>query len=328
MFLRGKLRVFTLALSAGLLLAWSAAAQQVKDFPARALKIVVNVPAGGGVDATARVLADQLQRRWGHPVIIENRAGGGGNIGAEAVAVAEPDGYTLLASPPAAFTVNALLYKKLAFDPAALEPVAIMALSPNVLSVRANLPLKTVPEFLAFAKANPGKLTYASQGNGTTSHLTSEFLARRIGTQFVHVPYKGTAPALNDLIAGHIDFMISDLGSVLALHQAGKARIVGVTTAQRLPSLPDIPTLAESGVPGFASTTWYGLAAPAKTPAAITAKLNADIRDVMQMPEIAAKYVSMFIQPSTTTTAQMAEFVKAETVRWGEVIRAANVTLE
>ena len=320
--------VFSTLLAAGLLLVWSAFAQEPAGFPSRVLKIVVNVPAGGGVDATARVLADQLQHRWGHPVIIVNRAGAGGNIGAEAVAASDPDGYTLLASAPATFTVNAFLYKKLSYDPNTFEPVAIMARSPNVLSVRANLPVRNAQEFIVFAKANPGRLSYASQGIGSTSHLTSELLARRIGTRFVHVPYKGTAPALNDLVGGHVDFMISDLGSVLRLHESGLVRIIAVTTAQRVPSLSSIPTLAETGVSDFESTTWYGLAAPAKTPAAITSKLNAEITAVVTMPEVQAKYLSMSIQPDTSTPQKIIEAIKAERVRWGEVISAANITLE
>jgi tripartite-type tricarboxylate transporter receptor subunit TctC len=315
-------------LGAVLALANGLRAEETSEYPSRAVKIVVNVPAGGGVDATARVLAEQLQRRWNKPVIVENRAGAGGNIGAEAVAVADPDGYTLLASAPATFTVNAALYKKLNYDPSTFEPVAIMALSPNVLSVRADLPVKTAKDLLVYAKANPERLTYASQGNGTTSHLTSELLASQIGTKLVHVPYKGTAPALNDLVAGHVDLMISDLGSVLQLHQSGKVRIIAVTTPKRVPSLPDIPTLDESGVPGFQSTTWYGLAAPAKSPAAIVAKINSEIASIVRAPDVLARYQSMAIQPDTSSPPDIAAFVTAETKRWGEVIRAAHITLE
>jgi len=302
--------------------------EEGSEFPSRALKIIVNVPAGGGVDATARVLAEKLQHRWGKPVVVENRVGAGGNIGAEAVSVAEPDGYTLLASAPATFTVNAALYKKLSYDPSTLEPVAIMALSPNVLSVRANLPVKSAGDLLAFAKANTGKLTYASQGNGTTSHLTSELLASQLGTRLVHVPYKGTAPALNDLVAGHVDLMISDLGSVLPLHESGKVRIIAATTAKRIPSLPDIPTLGESGLPGFQSTTWYGLAAPARTPAGIIARLNAEITAVMTMPEVQERYRAMSIEPDTSDPKSIAAFIAAERTRWSEVIAAAHITLE
>jgi tripartite-type tricarboxylate transporter receptor subunit TctC len=315
-------------LGAALVLATGVHAQEGADFPSRAVKIIVNVPAGGGVDATARVLAEKLQHRWGKPVIAENRVGAGGNIGAEAVAVAEPDGYTLLASAPATFTVNAALYKKLNYDPSALEPVAIMALSPNVLSVRATLPVKTARDLIAFAKANPEKLIYASQGNGTTSHLTSELLASQIGTKLVHVPYKGTAPALNDLVAGHVDLMVSDLGSVLPLHEAGKVRIIAVTTAKRVASLPDIPTLDESGIAGFQSTTWYGLAAPAKTPAEIIAKLNAEITAIMSMPDVQERYRAMSIEPDPSNPKTIAAFVAAERTRWSEVISAAHITLE
>ncbi len=314
---------------AALALTGAASAQDgATDFPTKPIRIVVAVPAGGGVDTIARVLAERLQSRLGQPVIVENRAGAGGNIGAAAVASSPADGYTLLASPPAPLTVNAVLYKKLAYDPAALRPVAIMALSPNVLAVRRDLPVKNVADLVAHAKANPGKLSYASQGNGTTSHLTNELFARATGTKFVHVPYKGTAPALNDLAGGHVDMMFVDLGSVISLHEAGRVRIIAAASADRIPSLPEIPSVREAGVADFDSTTWFALSAPPGTPAAVTQKLNAAIADIQRMPDIEAHYKKLYVQTSPGTTAEMAAFVKDETRRWVEVIRAAAITLE
>ena len=221
------------------------------DYPSQPIRVIVTVPAGGGVDAVTRIVADKLRQRLGQPVVVENRGGQAGNFGAEAAFAAEPDGYTLMASQPAPLTVNALLYRKLNYDPAAFAPIAIMTTIPNTLTVRPDFPAKTAEDLIAYARANPGKLNYASQGTGTTSHLTAELFQSRTGIKMVHVPYKGTAPALNDLIAGHVDLMFTELASALELHRAGKARILGVAAGERSPQLPDVPTLIEAGVPGF-----------------------------------------------------------------------------
>ena len=226
------------------------------------------MPAGGGVDTVTRIVAEGLHQKLGQPVVVENRAGAAGNIGAEVVFTSDPDGYTLLAAQPAPLTVNPLLYKKMNFDPTQFEPVAIMTSIANVLLVRPDFPAKTAQEFIAYVKANPGKVNYASQGIGTTSHLTAALFERVTGTKLVHVPYKGTAPALNDIIASHVDFIFMELASAIKLHQADKARILAVATDKRIASLPDIPTLDEAGVKGFESGTWNALAAPPKTPAA------------------------------------------------------------
>src|SRR5256884_9102591 len=246
--------------------------EEAADYPTRPVKIVVSVPAGGGVDTAARIFAASLQQRLGQPFVIENRGGGGGNIGAETVYAADPDGYTLLASQPAPNTSNTSLHKKINFDPAALESVAVMSKLPNVLLVRQDFPAKTAKEFIAYAKANPGKVTFASQGPGTTSHLTAELLMRLTGTKMLHVPYRGTGPALNDLVAGHVDLIFMELASAYKLHEGGKSRILAVATDHRLDMLPDIPTLIEVGVPGFISDTWNAISAPPKTAAPIILK--------------------------------------------------------
>ena len=257
-----------LALLATLATAPGAWAQDAAvNYPNRPIHIVVCVPAGGGVDTVTRIVANGLQEKLGQPVVVENRSGAAGNIGAEAVFTSEPDGYTLLAAQPSPLTVNPLLYKKMSFDPTQFEPVAIMTTVANVLLVRPDFPAKTAQEFIAYAKANPGKINYASQGIGTTSHLTAALFEKVTGTKLVHVPYKGTAPALNDLIAGHVDMIFMELASAIKLHQAGKARILAVATAARVPTLPDVPTLDEAGVKGFESGTWNAIAAPPKTPA-------------------------------------------------------------
>jgi tripartite-type tricarboxylate transporter receptor subunit TctC len=224
----------------------SAAPQShAQDYPNRPVKIIVCLPAGGGVDTVTRIIAERLTQKLGQPVVIENKGGQSGNLGAEAVWTAEPDGYTLLASQPAPITTNVILYKKLSFDPTTFTPIAIMTAIPNTLLVRNNFPAKTVAEFIAYVKNNPGKINYASQGNGTTSHLTGVMFDRAAGTQMNHVPYRGTAPALNDLLGGHVDIFFNELATSVEQHKAGKARILAVTTAKRIDELPDIPTLAE-----------------------------------------------------------------------------------
>ena len=308
-----------------LLCATGVSAQSAGDFPNRPIRIIVCVPAGGGVDTVTRIVANGLQAKLGQPVIVENRAGAAGNIGAEAVFTAEPDGYTLLASQPSPITVNPLLYKNMNFDPTKFEPVAIMTSVANVLLVRADFPAKTPQEFAAYAKANPGKINYASQGIGTTSHLTAALFETVTGTKLVHVPYKGTAPALNDIVAGHVDMIFMELASAIKLHQAGRARILAVATAKRLDTLPDIPTLNEAGVKGFESGTWNAIAAPPKTPAAIVAKLNAAINEVLKSPEAQAHFAAINLRAAGGSAAEAKAFITKETKVWGEVIKAAGV---
>jgi tripartite-type tricarboxylate transporter receptor subunit TctC len=295
------------------------------DYPNRPVKIIVSVPPGGGVDTVTRIFAAGLQQRLGQPFVIENRGGGGGNIGAEAAYTAEPDGYTLLATQPAPITSNIALYKKLNFDPAALEPVAVMSKFPNVLLVRQDFPAKTVQDFLAYVKANPGKVTFASQGPGTTSHLTAELFARDTGTKMLHVPYRGTGPALNDLVAGHVDFIFMELSSALKLHQAGKARILAVATDKRLDVLPDVPTLVEAGLPGFVSDTWNAISAPPKTPAPIIAKLNRAINDIINEPDTKARFHQLNLIAVGGSPQDMAKLKQDETTRWTKVIRDAGI---
>ncbi|HEY6705665.1 MAG TPA: tripartite tricarboxylate transporter substrate binding protein [Xanthobacteraceae bacterium] len=324
-------RSIVLVASAAALVALSPArAQQdpAADYPNRPVKIIVSVPAGGGVDTVTRIFAARLQQRLGQPFVIENRGGGGGNIGAEAAYTSEPDGYTLLATQPAPITSNIALYKKLNFDPVALEPVAVMSKFPNVLLVRQDFPAKTVEEFLAYVKANPGKVTYASQGPGTTSHLTSELFAKVTGTKMLHVPYRGTGPALNDLVAGHVDFIFMELASAHKLHAGGKARILAVATDKRLDIMPEIPTLIEVGLADFVSDTWNAISAPPKTPAPIIAKLNRAINDVLEEPETKTRFRELNLMAAGGSPQDMAKLKKEETERWSKVIRDAGIQPE
>ncbi|HKA76282.1 MAG TPA: tripartite tricarboxylate transporter substrate binding protein [Pseudolabrys sp.] len=320
------MRTLFALISSMLLLTSGALAQDAAaSFPNKPIKIIVCVPAGGGVDTVTRIVAEGLHQRLGQPVIVENRAGAAGNIGAEFVFGSDPDGYTLLAAQPAPLTVNPLLYKKMNFDPAQFEPVAIMTSIANVLLVRPDFPAKTVKEFIDYVKNNPGKINYASQGIGTTSHLTAALFERMTGSKLVHVPYKGTAPALNDIIAGHVDFIFMELASAIKLHEGGKARILAVATDKRISSLPDIPTLDEAGVKGFESGTWNALAAPPKTPASIVLKLNKAVNEVLQSPQAQDHFAKINLRAAGGSPAEAAAFIKKETEVWGGVIRDANV---
>jgi tripartite-type tricarboxylate transporter receptor subunit TctC len=302
-----------------------ALAQDAAGYPNRPIHIIVCVPAGGGVDTVTRIVADGMQKRLGQAVVVENKAGAAGNIGAEAVFTSDPDGYTLLAAQPSPLTINPLLYKNMTFDPTKFEPVAIMTTVANVLLVRPDFPAKTAQEFIAYAKASPGKINYASQGIGTTSHLTAALFETVTGTKLVHVPYKGTAPALNDLIASHVDMIFMELASAIKLHQAGRARILAVATAKRIPNLPDIPTLDEAGIKGFESGTWNAIAAPPKTPPAIVAKLNTAINEVLKSPDVQEKFSKLTLHAAGGTPAEAKSFIAKETQVWGDVIKEAHV---
>ena len=316
--------------AASLLVASVAFGQQdpAADYPNRAVKIIVSVPAGGGVNSVTRIFAARLQQRLGQPFVIENRGGGGGNIGAEAAFVSAPDGYTLLATQPAPITSNVALYKKLNFDPVALDPVAVMSRFPNVLLVKHAFPAKTVQEFMSYVKANPGKVNFASQGVGTTSHLTAELFNALAGTKLVHVPYRGTGPALNDIVAGHVDLIFMELSAAYKLHEGGKARILAAATDQRLEILPDIPTVIEAGVPNFISDTWNAISAPPKTPASIIAKLNRAINDIINEADTKARFRDLHVTAAGGSPQDMARLKKEETERWSKVIRDAGIQAE
>ena len=320
------MRILLAMVSAAMLYASSALAQDAAaNYPNRPIRIIVCVPAGGGVDTVTRIVANGLQKRLGQPVVVENRAGAAGNIGADVVFHSDPDGYTLLAAQAAPLTINPLLYKKMNFDPTRFEPVAIMTVIPNVLLVRPDFPAKTAKEFIAYAKANPDKINYASQGIGTTSHLTAALFERVTGTKLVHVPYKGTAPALNDLIAGHVDMIFMELASAIKLHEAGRARILAVATAKRIANLPDVPTLGEVAAKNFESRAWNAIAAPPKTPAAIVVKLNKAINEVLQDSEVQSHFAKLNLQAAGGTPAEASVFIKQETKVWSDVIKEAHV---
>jgi tripartite-type tricarboxylate transporter receptor subunit TctC len=298
-----------------------------EDYPQHAVRIIVPYPAGGSADALPRILGDWLSRKWGQPVVIENRAGAGGNVGAEAVALAAPDGYTLLATPPAPLAINQNLYPRLAFDPAAFVPVTIMARMPNALLVNPKVAATTVAELIAYARAHPGKLTYASQGNGTTSHLTAELFKLEAGIDLVHVPYRGSAPALNGLVAGDVDLMFDNVGVSLGLVSGGALRLLAVASEQRLSKLADVPTVAET-LPRLVSQTWFAIAAPPKTPPELAARISGDFAVALRQPEVIARLTTLSAEPVGSGPAATAAFIGEEIARWGKVIKTADIKIE
>ena len=309
------------------ILAASIGSAPAQDFPTRAVRIIVPFPAGGTADIVPRVVGEMLARKWGQPVVIENRTGAGGNIGAEAAFKAEPDGYTLLASPPPPLVINQNLYPHLNFDPAQFVPVVVMVRVPNSLVVTPKFPPRSVAEVIAQARANPGKVTSATQGNGTTSHLTSEMFQLLAGVKLQHVPYRGSAPALADLVAGNVDLMFDNLGVSLALVKGGQLRLLAVATQGRMASLPDVPTLAET-LAGFESAAWYAVVAPPRTPPQIVSKLNADINEALRAPEMGAHLAEWSAEAIGGTPQQTAAYMREEVERWNKVIKAAGVKLE
>ncbi len=308
-------------------LLWQTAAGQ-ESYPSRLVRMIVPFPAGGTADALPRIVGEKLSDRWRQPVVVENRAGAGGNIGAEAVSGSPPDGYVLLASPPGPIAINDNLYKKLGFEPSKFEPVIVLGTVPNVLVVKPTFPAQSAGELIAYARANPGKITFASQGNGSTSHLSAMLFQKLTGTEMVHVPYRGSAPALQDIMGNHVDLFFDNLGSSLALHTAGNLRILALGSADRIPSLPDIPTLQEAGVAGFQSVTWFAVVAPPGTPATVTQIINKAIDEVLQLPGVREQFEKMGVQPVGGSVSETAKFIAEERARWEDVIRTANIRIE
>jgi tripartite-type tricarboxylate transporter receptor subunit TctC len=301
---------------------------QAQDYPTRPIKIIVPFPAGGTADVMPRVFAEWLSRKWGQPIVIENRTGAAGNIGAEAAFKSEPDGYTLLSAPPPPLVINHNLYPRLGFDPTEFVPIVIMGRVPNALVVNpGKVAADSVPAFIAAAKAEPGKITVATQGNGSTSHLTSELFQLNANVKFQHVPYRGSAPALNDLVAGSVDIMFDNLGVSLALVRGGKLKLIAVATPKRMSSLPDVPTIAET-LPGFDSAAWFGIVAPPKTPPAIAEKINAGVNEALKDPAVLQRLSQLSAEPIGGTLQATAAYMREEIERWHKVIKAANVKLE
>ena len=316
------------------LLATSAAALAVAShgrafaqgaWPASTVRIIVPYPAGGTADGLPRILADDLAAAFKQPVVIENRAGAGGNVGADVVAKAAPDGLTLLATPTPVLTINQFVYKKMSFEPQGFKPITVIASSPSVLAVSNKLGAKTVAELIEKAKAEPGKISYASQGNGSTSHVTGAIFEHKTGIKISHVPYRGSAPAMNDLVGGHVDILFDNLSAALNQHRAGTIRILAVCTPERHASLPEVPTLIETGLPGFVSIANYAIVAPQGTPDEVIAKIHAAAAAALAKPDVRDRIQKLGATIVGNTPAEMARMVEAERAMWGAAIRSANI---
>jgi tripartite-type tricarboxylate transporter receptor subunit TctC len=324
---RGKfiLHPSSLILAAAVLGPATAPAQ---DYPVRPIRIIVPFPAGGTADIMPRIFGEKLGAKWGQPVIVDNRPGAAGNIGAELVYRAEPDGYTLLAAPPPPLVINPSLYPKLGFEPARFVTVGVMGAVPNVLLVHPAVPAASVQELIAHARKNPDKLNYSSQGNGTTSHLTTEmFKTAAGGLRITHVPYKGTAPALAALLGNETNLMFDNLGISLPHALSGRLRALAVCSERRVAALPQVPTLAET-YPGFVSIAWFGIVAPPGTSPKIAARLSSAIAEAIKLPDVARRLAELSAEPVGSTPVQMAAFMNEEAERWRRVIKSAGVKLD
>jgi len=310
----------------GVAAAFAVAPAVAQDFPSRPVTMVVPFPPGGAGDILSRTLAPRLEQKWGKPLVVENKPGAGSLIGATAVQKAAPDGYTLMIAPSGTMAINVTLYKALPYDPTTdFVPLALAAQTPFVLIVNPDLPVKTVADLIKLAKERAGKLSYASAGPGVPHHLFAELLKTMTGIEMTHVPYKGSLPALNDVIAGHVPLMFVDLGPALPMIQAGKVRAIGVSTAARLASLPDVPPVGDT-VPGFGAASWQMIAAPAKTPRPVVDKLHADFTSVLAMPEVREQIAKTGMVPMDgMPIAGLQQFVTSEIDRWGKVVKQAGI---
>ncbi len=300
---------------------------QAQEYPSRLITLIVPYAPGGSTNTWALMIATKLREKWGQPVIVENRSGANGNIGAAAVYKAEPDGYTLLVTAPGPLVVNKSLYAKLDYEPEAFAPVSLVLMAPNVLVVHPKIGAANVSQLIGLAKSDPKRLNYASQGSGATSHLAAESFKMLAGVSVTHIPYKGSGPALVDLLGGQVDMMFAEISTALPHINAGKLRLLAVGSEKRIAALPDTPTVAET-LPGFFSATWTGVVAPPRTPKLITEKISAAIAEAMKQPDVA----KLALEASATVVASnppdMANFMKQESERWGRVIRATGTKLD
>lgn len=303
-------------------------AQDAASYPNKPIRMIVNFPPGGSLDVITRTVAQKLSEKFGQPVVVENRAGAGGNIGAAAVATAAPDGYTLLSTPPGPLAINQFLYREMPYDPGKMASVVMVASMPNVITARLGLPANSVRELIAYAKANPGKVTFGSQGNGSTSHLTAQMFATMAGVEMVHVPFKGEGPALNELLGGRLDLFFGNTASVMKFREGKQVKLLGVAGTKRTSMMPEVPAGPEFGLPEFIASAWFAMSAPPGTPAAIVDKLNVAVSEILKMPDVRERFAAQGAEPLGGTPAEMNSFLAAERGRWKKVIDTANVKLD
>ena len=314
------------AAAAAMLLAACGAADAAQPYPNRPIRIVVAYTPAGTTDILARIIGQKMNEAWGQPVIVDNRPGANGNIGTEYAAKTQPDGHTFLMTTAGPHGINPSLYRKLGYDAVKdFAAVSLVALVPNILVVNNSVPVKDVKGLIAYAKANPGKLSYGSPGAGSTAHLSMELFKSMTGTNLVHVPYKGSAGVLTDVMGGQIATTMDNLPPYLPQVKAGKIRALAVTPTKRSPALPDVPTVAEAGVPGYVSSAWFGLVAPAATPKDVISKLSTETARILQLPDVKARLADQGAEPIGSTPEQFSAHIKAEITKWAKVIREANV---
>ena len=317
------------SLSAALALSAPHAAAAAEPYPARPVRFVVAFPPGGGTDIIARSIAQKLGERLGQQVLVDNRPGAGGNIGTDIVAKSSPDGYTLLMGSAGPLAINASLFARMPFDPIKdLAPVTLAASTPNVLVVHPSLPAATVRELIALAKARPGEINFASSGHGTPAHLAGELFNSMAGVKLIHVPYKGAAPALADLLGGQVQLMFSNMPPALPHVKDGKLRALAVTSLKRSPAAPDLPTVDEIALPGFEANTWHGVVVPAGTPGAIVARLNREIVAILHLPDVVERLSGQGAEALGSTPEEFAAYIKSESVKWAKVVRDSGAKAE
>jgi tripartite-type tricarboxylate transporter receptor subunit TctC len=325
---RGMVRMMAQAVAILATLAaalWSPDSRAEDPYPARTVRIVVPSAPGSTTDTLARIVADRLARKWEKSVIVENVAGGAMNAGAANVARAAPDGATLMVAPPAPLTFNDLLFRDLGYRPSQFVPITLLAKIPNILVVRNSIPATTLGELIAYAKANPGRLSYASQGVGSTAHLSASQLEALAGITMVHVPYRGAQPALTDVMAGNVDLFFDTPTTSVPLYRNQMIKILAVADLQRTAALPQVPTFSEAGLPGFRSITWFALVAPPATPTALAERINHDVVDLLGSPDVGDKLRDLSLDPGATSRADTAKFFAAETALWSGVIKQAKI---
>lgn len=302
---------------------------QAQTYPAKPIRIIVPAAAGGTTDILARALGQRLTESWGQPVLVENKPGATNQLAAAEVAKAPADGYTLFASPEGTFVINPSLYRKLSYDPKDFVPVSGLAGVSQGLIMHPSVPAQNFNEFLALARSKPGQLTYAAFGIGTAGHLNMELLQMLTGTKFVVAHYRGAAPALTDVVGGHVNMLFMALGGALQQWKSGRVKVLAVGSTKRLPQFPDLPTIAENGLPGFEARSWYGLFAPAKTPRDIVNKINAETVRIFSDPAFQEKHLNASLyEPMVSSPEDFAAYIRADTEKWGKVIRAANISVD
>lgn len=306
-----------------------AAAQPAAPYPAKPIRVIVPVPGGGTPDVVARMVTPGLSAQLGQPLIVDNRPGAGGLIGAELAARATPDGYTLLLSSPGPLTIVPHLQKSISYDPVRdFQPIGLISSGPFLLITHPSVPAKSVKELIALAQAQPGKLNYASAGNGTANHLAMELFKSMAGVNLTHVPYKGAPQAVSDVLAGHMNMMFNSIAPALPHIKAGRMRLLGVASARRSPQLPDVPTISEAGVPGYEAVSWFGLLAPAKTPRPVIARLNEALLKVVRAPETKAQFESQGADPAGSSPEEFAAYIRSESAKYAKVVKASGARVD